>query len=87
MIYFDETKNLSFQQMFKRIVFWLKINSDFLLKKVRKYVNVNVFIWNFSTDPPTQKMKHMFHMIILCCTFHKTQKDDDDDDGCDGDII
>ena len=49
-----------------------------------KYVNVNVFIWNFSTDPPTQKMKHMFHMIILCCTFHKTQKDDD---GGDGDII
>ena len=43
-----------------------------------------MYIWNFSTDPPTQKMKHMFHMIILCCTFHKTQKDDD---GGDGDII
>ena len=40
-----------------------------------------MYIWNFSTDPPKQKMKHMFHMIILCCTFHKTQKDDDDDDG------
>ena len=64
--------------------FLVEIDSDFLFKKVRKYVNVNVYIWNFSTDPPTQKMKHMFHMIILCCTFHKTQKDDD---GGDGDII
>ena len=66
--------------MFKRKRFLVEIDSDFLFKKVRKYVNVNVFIWNFLTDPPTQKMKHMFHMIILCCTFHKTQKDDDDDD-------
>ena len=84
MIYLDKTKNPSFQQMFKQKRFLVETNSDFLFKKVRKYVNVNMYIWNFSTDPPTQKMKHMFHMIILCCTFHKTQKDDD---GGDGDII
>ena len=50
-------------------------------------VHPNVHLEFF--DRPTQKMKHMFHMIILCCTFHKTQKDDDDDDdgGGDGDII
>ena len=84
MIYLDKTKNPSFQQMFKQMRFFVETNIDFLFKKVRKYVNVNMYIWNFSTDPPTQKMKHMFHMIILCCTFHKTQKDDD---GGDGDII
>ena len=80
-------KIFQFSKCLNGSVFWLKIKSDFLFKKVRKYVNVNVFIWNFSTDPPTQKMKHMFHMIILCCTFHKTQKDDDDDGGGDGDMI
>ena len=63
------------------------VETKFLFKKIKKYVNVNMYIWNFSTDPPTLKMKHMFHMIILCCTFHKTQKDHDDDGDGDGDII
>ena len=53
MIYFDETKNLSIQQMFKRKRFLVEIDSDFLFKKVRKYVNVNIYVHLEFFDQPT----------------------------------
>ena len=58
----------------------VKCRATSVAKKVRKYVNVNMYIWNFSTGPPTQKMKHMFHIILQL-------PQNDDDDGGGGDMI
>ena len=43
----------SFQQMFKRKRFLVEIDSDFLFKKVRKYVNVNIYVHLEFFDQPT----------------------------------
>ena len=66
MIYFDETKNLSFQQMFKRIVFWLKINSDFLLKKSQEICQCECVHLEFCDRPTnTENETHVSYDHIM----------------------
>ena len=66
MIYLDKTKNPSFQQMFKQMRFFVETNIDFLFKKVRKYVNVNMYIWKFSDRPTnTENETHVSYDHIM----------------------